>query len=52
MRGEKKGRGGERTDCSAAADFEFAKASKWSGAGCYVGCDLADYHHFGWVLGD
>lgn len=36
----------KQTDCAATADFEFAKASKWGGAGCYVGCDLADYHHF------
>lgn len=36
----------ERTDCAAAADFESAIAGKWGGAGCYVGCDLADYHHF------
>lgn len=42
----KRGSKEERTDCAATADFEFAKASKWGGAGCYVGCDLADYHHF------
>ena len=42
----------EPTNCAAAADLEFTIAIKWGRAGRYVRRDLADYHHFGWVLGD